>query len=157
MRRFLYACLAGGLVACGPALAGKPGRGAGLDPTDDFFKSARAHGANHATPGAPLDRATLARLMRSGGATRPAARSGGVAQLRARDRGVHPLFRRATTRERALGELGWRQRGSAAGLKDRFDAIGTAMKASVFGSGLADNVSVDLDSSPEIEFHFEFD
>jgi len=150
------ACLTGSLLLAGPVGAEKPG---GQDPfylTDGQRKSVAP--ADRDGWAGRIDRSDLARLMRSPASMDAWGDAPGTrVEDNGKDRPIHPLFRRSTRQTRALSGLEWQENGSMQGLRNRYEAIGNSVKSRVFGKGLADNVDVELDGSPEIEFRFEFD
>lgn len=52
--------------------------------------------------------------------------------------------------------LRWRKTDGLTGIRGQLDEISTGMKAKFVGKGLADNLEVDIDSSPEIKFKFDW-
>lgn len=149
------ACLTGSLLFACPAAAEKPAPAATLDFEQVLAKSYRAPGPSTAPA---LDRAEIARLRQGGRLLTDWPRRRPVDfGRRPADEPVHPLFRRHRGGGQALSGLEWREQGSFEGWKRRYEAIGNNLKARVFGKGLADNINVELDGSPEIELRFEFD
>lgn len=158
----LLACgaclLTGSLLLAGPVSAGKP---AGPDPfqlDEEHRKSLVTPGSGGPRPASRLDRSDVARLMSA--PTTLDAWQGRPYPALADDEGprpVHPLFRRHYRNSGPLSGLDWRERGSFAGLKSRYEDLGNGLKSRIFGKNLADNVKIELDGSPEIEFEFEFD
>ncbi|MEM9302539.1 MAG: hypothetical protein AAGE01_10535 [Pseudomonadota bacterium] len=52
--------------------------------------------------------------------------------------------------------LRWRKTDGLTGIRGQLDEISTGMKAKFVGKALADNLEVDIDSSPEIKFKFDW-
>lgn len=59
--------------------------------------------------------------------------------------------------QKRLCGLRWRKTRGFTGLRTRAEEVSTGMKARVFGQELAEHLEVDIDSSPEIKFEWDFD
>ncbi len=57
----------------------------------------------------------------------------------------------------ALCGLRWRKINAFSDLSTSLDELSHGLKSRVVGKGLADNLELDLDSSPEIRFRWEFE
>ena len=59
--------------------------------------------------------------------------------------------------EGGLCNLRWRKNNAFSAARSRLEEVSTGLKAKVVGKSLARHLEVDIDSSPEIKFEWEFD